>query len=329
MLQRGFATERGKDHQVWVYSKDQPPRQTVTRKFGMEKFFYGPENSQADRNITRYENDNQSTIQQLRLLPNGEKVDNEFSATLISHLEVRSAFLREEMVTSFKKGMSGLGSILQKPDQLRTLYKKYLEANPEELEAFLRRNFIPDNKKAQAKRLIDAALDNMSDEAILASMGPAASMLRALTQTISEVAKDAQNRVLAENASGHVRMNLYRNFTYRIFRPNSGQLILPDTTLCFTKVGGAAPFAQERDTLEGVVLPLSSSVAIVGSKSEETSFNLKTLNRLLAACSFKSFIAKNDEKEFRSLSDRIGKYAKLIDDKALDFTVEDLNSSQR
>ena len=48
MLQRGFSfTDRGPD-QIFVYSRNGPPQQTVTRNVGVEKFFYGDPNSPAD-----------------------------------------------------------------------------------------------------------------------------------------------------------------------------------------------------------------------------------------------------------------------------------------
>ena len=52
MLQRGFGEKRGKDHHIWVYSKDEKPKQKGTGNFGVEKYFYGPEGSETDQKIT-------------------------------------------------------------------------------------------------------------------------------------------------------------------------------------------------------------------------------------------------------------------------------------
>ena len=325
MLQRGFGTKRGKDHHVWIYGRDQPPKQTVTRLFGMEKHFYGPEGSIADTNITTYENETQSIIQEVRQLPNGADVDADFSATLISHLEIRSAFLREETSTSFRKGMTGLRTSLTSPNALRRTMRRYLKDNPEVVDGFLGRQLVPNSDRDQAILLMEEALKHLPEEALLEAIGPAVSQIEMLSELIPGVAKEAQNRVLAKSASGHSRVDLYRDFTYRVFRPGDGKFILPDTTVCFTKRGGAAPFAQKGDEIEAVALPLSSSVAIVGCKSGEPPYSLKTLNRLLAACSFKSFIASEDDEAFRALRGRIGKYAKLIDDRDLDISIDEVD----
>ncbi|WP_170360321.1 hypothetical protein [Ruegeria arenilitoris] len=325
MLQRGFGTKRGKDHHVWIYAKGQPPKQTVTRLFGMEKHFYGPEGSDADANITKYENENQSIVLEVRQLPNGADVDSEFAATLIGHLEIRSAFLREEISTSFQKGVTGLANSIESPDALRKVMLKYLKENPKGVDALLAQNFIQNRDRDQVKRLLEEALNHFPQQALLEAIDPAASQLKAFSELIPGIAKDTQNKLLAETASDYQRLNLYRGFQYRVFRPDKGQFILPDTTLCFTKRDGAAPFAQKGDELEAVALPLSSSVAIVGSRSGELPYSLKTLNRLLAACSFRSFIASRDDEAFRSLSSRIGKYAKLIDDKDLDISLDELD----
>lgn len=325
MLQRGFGTKRGKDHHVWIYEKDQPPKQTVTRLHGREKYFYGPEGSDADTNITNYENEIQSTIQDVRQLANGADVDAEFSATLIAHLEMRSAFLREEVSVSFQKGITALSNALASPSALRRAMHTYLNANPEKVDDLLGQKFVPNSDRDRVIRLIKEALNHVPGEALLEAIGPLVPQIELLSNSIPRVAKDAQNKVLAESASSHDRMGLYRDFTYRVFRPVGGQFILPDTTVCFTKRGGAAPFAQKTDELEAVALPLSSSVAIVGCRSGEPPFSLKTLNRLLAACSFKSFIAREDNETFRGLRGRIGKYAKLIDDRDLDISIDELD----
>lgn len=325
MLQRGFGTKRGRDHHVWVYRKYQSPKQTVTRLFGMEKHFYGPEGSDADNNITRYENENQSNIQEVRQLPDGADVDAEFAATLIAHLEIRSAFLREEASEILQKSMTGLTSSITSPDALRRAMLRYLEENPEEVNSFLGRQLVQNSDRDQFKRLMEEALNHLSEEALLEAIAPAVSQIKVLSGSIPAIARNAQNKVLAESASGHSKIGLYRNFSYRVFRPADGSLILPDTTVCFTKRGGAAPFAQKSDELEAVALPLSSSVAIVGCKSGQNPFSLKTLNRLLAGCSFKSFIANEDNGAFRALRGRIGKYAKLIDSRDLDFSIDDVD----
>lgn len=327
MLQRGFGTKRGKDHHVWIYEKDRAPEQTVTRLHGREKYFYGPEGSDADTNITKYENENQSTIQEVRQLANGADVDAEFSATLIAHLEMRSAFLRDEASASFQKGVTALTNSLASPNVLRRAMHAYIKANPEQVDGLLDKNFVPSSDRDQVKRIIDEALNHLPSEALLDAIGPLLPQVELLSNSIPHIAKNAQNKVLAESASSHVRVRLYRDFKYRVFRPAGGQFILPDTTVCFTKHGGASPFAQKGDELEAVALPLSSSVAIVGCRSGEQPFSLKTLNRLLAACSFKSFIAKEDNETFRGLRGRIGKYAKLIDDRDLDISIDNLDLS--
>ena len=325
ILQRGFGTKRGKDHHIWVYRKNQPPEQTVTRLFGMEKHFYGPEGSEADINITKYENENQSTIQEVRLLPDGAGVDAEFAATLIGHLEIRSAFLREEASKIFRKGISGLSKTLTSPEILRKMMRKYLKENPEQVDKLLAEQFIPANDRDQAKRLMEEALNHVHSETLLQSIAPGLSILENFSELLPSLAKDAHNKVLADSASGHSRLDLYRNFKYRVFRSEAGGFILPDTTICFAKHGGAAPFSQKDDQLEAVALPLSSSVAIVGSPTGVQPFSLKTLNRLLAACSFRSFIALQNDASFRALQGRIGKYAKLIKDRDLDISIDELS----
>ena len=132
MLQRGFGEKCGRDHHVWVYRKSEPPKRTATRLFGVEKHFYGPEGSEADAKITKYESYNQSALQDIRKLPHGTEVDPEFVSALIAHLEMRSAFLREEVATKLQKAVGGLVQGYKSPKKLRAMMLAHLEGNPEE-----------------------------------------------------------------------------------------------------------------------------------------------------------------------------------------------------
>jgi len=137
MLQRGFGEKHGRDHHIWVYTNTKPPERTVTRLFGFEKHFYGPAGSAADEKITEYENESQSVIQDIRKLPNGSKVDPDFAATLIAHLEMRTEFLREDVSRKMQKGFSELVKQFKCPNSLRAAMTDYLKSNPEELEKLL------------------------------------------------------------------------------------------------------------------------------------------------------------------------------------------------
>lgn len=318
MLQRGFGERRGRDHHIWVYTNTKPPERTVTRLFGFEKHFYGPAGSAADEKITEYENESQSVIQDIRKLPNGSKVDPDFAATLIAHLEMRTEFLREDVSRKMQKGVSELVKQFKCPNSLRAAMTDYLKSNPEELEKLLGKGFVPPHQRPAIAEIAQLIVESTPDDEILAYMEPGLGEMGDLVHRFPELIKDAQNNSLSQEPESHLRINTHLDRIYHVFRPSDGSLILPDTTLAFVKKrSGASPFSQKNDKIEAVILPVSSECAIVGAPDFDAKYTLKTVNRLLASCSFKAFIANEKTPSFESLTQRIGKYAHLISEKEL------------
>jgi hypothetical protein len=317
MLQRGFGEKRGKDHHVWVYRKTEPAKQTVTRLFGVEKHFYGEEGSQADTNITKYENDSQSIIQEIRKLRDGADVDSEFAATLISHLEIRTAFLRKQGSTTMQKAVGGLVERFRSPEKLRSMMINYLKDNPEELDKLLGKGFIPPAQRAGFTQISHQIVEKMSDEEILKSMEHGFGQIGEVMAQFPDLMKDGQNKALVRDFSNQDRAKSHLERKYFVFRPESGSLILPDTTLAFVKKEGASPLSQIKDDIQAVILPLGANIAIIGSANGKVNYSLKAINRILAGCSFEAFLAVEKNTIFDGLTGRIGKYAKLISDREL------------
>lgn len=312
ILQRGFGEKRGKDHHIWVYRKGQLCERTVARLFGMEKHFYGPENSETDAVITEYENESQSTIQDLRKLPNGTVVDSEYAAVLIAHLEMRSAFLRKQASEEMQSAVHGLIDGFQSPKKLRAMMLEYLRNNPEEVDKFLGQNLILPNQRANMAKLAETMVAALSDHEVAKTMAPGLDKLREVANEFPEMVKSGQNKALALSAAGIKRSELHLGRRYSLLRFQEGSFILPDTTLAFATKAGASPFSQADDEIEAVILPIAAGVAIVGSGTGDVPYTLKTINRLLAGCAFQAFVANASSSSLQSLSNRIGKYAKLL-----------------
>lgn len=317
MLQRGFGEKRGKDHHVWVYRKGEPAKQTVTRLFGVEKHFYGAEGSEADDNITKYENDSHGTIQEIRTLQNGAEVESEFAATLITHLEIRTSFLREQLSTTFQKAIGGLIEQFNSPEILKSMMITHLKDNPDELEKLLGKAFIPPAQRTGFTQLSHQIIENMSDEEALKSMGYVLSQIDEARTQLPIFAKEGHNKTLVSGASNQGRTEAHLDRKYFVFRPESGSLILPDTTLAFVKKHGASPLSQKKDYIEAVILPISANVAIIGTPNGKFNYPLKTINRILAGCSFEAFLAHEKSIKFQSMTGRIGKFAQLINDREI------------
>lgn len=322
MLQRGFGEKRGRDHHVWVYRKSEPAKRTATRLFGVEKHFYGSEGSEADANITKYESENQSAIQDIRKLPHGAEVDPEFVSVLIAHLEMRSAFLREEVAIKLQKAVGGLVQGLKSPEKLRAMMLAHLKENPEELDKRLVQSFLPQNQRSGFDEIAHEMIARLPDEQILASMGPVFGEMGKIAGQFPDLMKEGQNKAFVENVASETRSKLHVERDYSVCRLETGAFILPDTTLAFVTSKGATPFFQKEDEVEVVILPIASDTAIMGKTKTRGDYPLKAMNRLLAACSYQAFLAKEQNASFQGLAGRIGKYANIISEGALRSLVQ-------
>lgn len=317
MLQRGFGEKHGRDHHVWVYRKSDPPARTATRLFGVEKHFYGPEGSEADAKITKYENDNQSTIQDIRKLSHGAVVDPEFMSVLIAHLEIRSAFLREEVTTKLQNAVGKLVQSYESPEKIRAMVLVYLKENPEELDKWLSQGFRPQDQRSGLREIAYETIARLPDDQIRALAAPGFSEIGKAAGQLPNLIKEGQNKAFINNVAQESRSKFHLERNYSVYRLETGAFILPDTTLAFITAKCATPFFQEEEKVEAVILPIASDVSIVGKTDMRSDYSLKVINRLLAACSYQAFLAKDQTASFQGLASRIGKYASIISEGAL------------
>ena len=316
-IQRGFATNEFNDHHIWVYRRTGDPERTVTRLHGQEKFFYGEENSAADINITNLENQLVGFINNARVAVNGERLDPKVAGIFVSSLEIRSAYLRvefsnllERMVTSTREHLSSpevmaiaMQAVLKnEPNLLKSEFEK-MGAEPvfHEIFAQIVHEVLPKELIAR-RREFSASLDQF--------LGP-------MLSKSAEVAKDSQIRALGKNFSSTERTTSHQAMNFEVLRVHDGELILPDTGLALLMKQGVRPTSFKGDSIETIVVPISSSAAIIGSKKRNIVRPIGLLNSVLASCSFESFIARKKDNMFQSLVRKIGKNAKLLDNSAI------------
>lgn len=314
MLQRGFGEKRGKDHHVWVYEKGKQPRQTSTRKHGQEKFFYGPEGSTADQNITDFEGVAQSLVHFARSADEGEMLPNAEVASLVAHLEMRSSFLRMEISRMTERMVAEFDRVFKTDQELEQRLLRTITRSP----IWVERQLEEFGLKGEAKELAKAFLaTNLED--LGAGLGKDFREEVRKTFGVSrevwlENAKKAQLKTLEVDFASVERTKAYQDFRFTVRDFPSSNLILPDTCLALLKAKGCTPFSQKQDDLRYLVLPVSTSKAIIGRKAGEGHRADATIIRALAGCSFESFLASRNTVATKRLANRIGKYASLLSD---------------
>ncbi|MQY43376.1 hypothetical protein GG681_12045 [Epibacterium sp. SM1969] len=317
MLQRGFGDKKGADHHIWVYHKGVIPSRKGTRNFGADRFFYGPEGSETDESITKFENSVQGKIQDARVLDDGEELSAMFVAPLIAHLESRSNFLRAELSSLLERIQFVLGDHFSSTAKLKTMARDYLKRNPEQINELLATNFVPNSQRELLSKQIEVYFDHLPTEVFESLLDGMVAEAFLLAKLLPDVVKESHNKAILEIKSESPRVKALLEFKYTVYRPQVGQLILPDTCCAFIGLKDCTPFAQPQNAVHTIIVPISSEVAIVGRKGKEWPLELKTVNRLLAGCAHDAFIARTNDPVLASLSGRIGKYAKLIGDKEI------------
>jgi uncharacterized protein DUF4238 len=321
MLQKGFAWQEYGDHHIWVYRKNSEPKQTVTRTFGRINSFYGPEGSEADKNITEFENSVQGFIQEVRKADTGQEIDRDISAAIVSHLEVRSLFLRDELSRVGERMLSVLQSYLASEKQAAAIFSAFARNHPEMIDDALEESGIPEEMLPLARQLaaqnLPKAIRNGADK-----MADIADMLfTPLLKTMTDTAKNAHNKDLEHDFTKTERTKKHKAMRYFIYRSNTGQLILPDTSLAFFKEKGCTPISQKGDNIESVFVPVSRHVAIVGKTDPAFEREIGTIQKVLASCAYEAFLAAERSDELKSLSSRISRNASLISDAELERNI--------
>lgn len=311
MLQRGFGERRGKEYHPFKYEKGTLPRQNGTKKFGAEKYFYGPEDSPTDTKLTKIENILQSYVQDARGMRDGEDLNNEIFSHLVTMLEVRSHFVREELSNVGRMVETSLKHQLTSSTTTKDLFLSHLHKNPEIIGEFLAKQLVPINQRDGLEKLITAYIESLDPRKIQALFDNSSELVS------DEIVKEAHNSAILSLQADSPRHKLNARFSYSVYRPQVGQLILPDTCVAFIGNESVAPFSNEDHDAHTVVVPLSSDTAAIGVREGHRKMELKTVNRLLAGCAYKAFLARTDDARLRSLTNRIGKHAKLSKEKDL------------
>lgn len=312
MLQRGFAWKEHGEHHVWVYRKDAAAKRTVTRKFGQDSYFYGPEGSTADANITDFENRVQSHIQDARAAEDGTKVDSDIWATIVSHLEMRSLFMREEMSQIPERFAKAIAGYLQSPEIRKQMITAYLE-NPENVETLASETGLPAEQLSllldapgALPALISGGANDLADNTL--------PFLNYLREILPEKMKQVHNQALERDFAFSERANSHARLKYTVRRYDDGQLILPDTTLAFFSKKGCRPTSRHDDRIDAVVVPISISAAVIGSVHGSFVRDAETIRRALASCAYQAFLAKDLTEANSRLSQRISTNARLYSD---------------
>lgn len=312
-LQRRFGQTGRKSTKVFVYKKDGRVFPTSTENYGAERDFYAEgDDFFVDDLITDYEEDIQPFLGRLIEGDPLALSDSRTISEIISHLEMRSAFLRSQMIE-----VSGvLAEFLQRTFADRASVKKMLTAcffeNPEMLRDAITQNFGSDGVSVALEEFVTSQIGTLIEN----NMQP---LLDSLTDTLFNAQslfagsiKPAHLKALRSHPADVARRETYEGFIYKLQKLHDCSLVLPDTMVAFSTKSRLTPFTQKNDEVIEIFLPLSSNKLLVGCKKTPIQRTGPEMNSILASTSFASFIAPDDNPQLRKLAKKIGRNAVLL-----------------
>lgn len=153
-----------------------------------------------------------------------------------------------------------------------------------------------------------------------------------LREQLIGAARSSHLKILRGSENGLKRAEKYHSLSYSVIRYAKGELILPDTMLAFISEKKVSPFCEggPEARVGSVLVPLSCDRLLVGTSKALESRSAKQVCRILASCSLKGFIAKENTPRFNRLRSRIGKNAELLSSAEINSlarqTLKDLKS---
>lgn len=311
----GHKKKSGKASRVAVYEQHKM-FVTATTGAAAERFFYSGlsrngEQTLDDR-ITEYEPRLTAIFAALDSAGHGTEIDAQAPAELIAHLCIRNSQVREsfghiagqlldgalDMFTDPNKRWKTMGMDKQEPPTfMLEEYNKLYDATGMGLRGMSRNDFAAlcfgfakmqfDPSDGIAQKLFDGLAD--------AARGVAPSM-----------AKDGHSRALEKGLVPQARREALQGLRWYV-HDTDFDLVLPDCiAIDWPEPDRCRAFAYCPNTeLAHVVMPVASRRYLVGA-CDGRPHDVKSLNLVLAQCSWRFFVARDREERLKALSSEIG-----------------------
>lgn len=304
-LLRGFGRERkGSKVQVVAYTHDRGTFVAATDGIGAERNFYSElcvegGDPTLDDKITNYEQSLTEVLASLRSLHDADTADARLSAEFLTHLIVRNDHFRKAVAYAGSAMMGDIADVVSTGDGAKEFVGLHRDAPNAMIQEELTKawqQFGPIFQMAGIKQAdFDAAIYGKMKTEFSAMFGEVLTpLMAAMSDMISKVpdaAAGAQRRSLNTDLAPPIRVDKLAAFDWRIATARE-PLILPDCiAVAFDSAHNSLPLMfAEIETIATIVSPLSSALALVGSRSANPRLP-DDFNAAAAICSWDFFVA--------------------------------------
>lgn len=313
-LLKGFGVRKGAKTQVIAYSFDRGIFPAATDGIGAERHFYSELGVEGggdtlDDRITEYEQSFPKILSALRGAADGAVIDPRMAAEFVTHLAVRNDHFRKSAASGGVKLIEGMSAALAHEDRAKAILGVDGDEPSDMFAGELAKLWQQYGPIFQALDMTEAEFNALAFGAVKDNFsvfhgqmtGPLGAAFEDMLTKLPEVAATAQKRSLDAGLSPPLRVEKICALDWRVDHA-AAALILPDcVAVAIDTAGEALPLMYaDFDTIETIVMPLSSDRLLVGS-SGGARVPLPDLNPLGASCSWDFFVASERTPELDAL----------------------------
>lgn len=318
-LQNGFASHVvGDEVFTWVYRKGAKAFNTNIKNSGVENYFYSENNnSELDDTITKAEYAFSQLVNKLRKENQVESSDYEYVKQLFAHLEIRTRHIRQSFLKTGNNLLNELMTFLDNPASCEKFFRQQVLNNPtlikdsfsnELYKQGLSQEWLPMLMELSGP-LIEQIMPSLSNDMVKMI----AYIKKELPEVLKKESKSGHIKALTKSIAPDIKIQRYERLNFKVKKSEEANLLLGDSAILFHVDGNRKfkPFLENNDVLVSILLPISSTQALVGSK-KGYKLDFSVLPHAIASSSREYFIASNTCPENEGLSHLISKNAHLL-----------------
>lgn len=315
--QRPFKKAGSKD-QIWLYRKNVPePKIVPIAKAAAQRDFYSkPQDNRVpalDDLITDYEQHLSATVRHLRSFQPGEELPPHQIAEVVTHLTVRSSYLRgivEDGALAIASGVQSIadGVVNGVPISLPShrVPSQFSKLTLENLGKYGLLDLTLVDHDTVCK-LVYFGVREEGPELLASARSDINFFLNELISGSKDLGKSTQTKVLSDTLAPEQRREGLEKFYWSVQPGPDDGAILPDCiAISYDGSEWSAQFLTSIDEVEVVVVPLTPQTLAVGVKDPKALVDLLGFNENAAAAAHTFFLSANRLAAFETVNLALG-----------------------
>ena len=304
---------------MWMYRRGKRNGIRVAlRNAATQRYFYSKSTNDGtpslDDLITEYERKLHKTVNELRNLDAGEKIDSEKISEVVAHLSVRSSYPRE-MLNELALSASGTFR-KHMPEVLTNAFNKLPRNHPPEklydlICKELKKRKLFETTQVSESALVNCAYFDFRENSRLfltEYQKTLDAMLIEITEAAKQSIEDEHKSVLEESFVPHTLFLQLSQFEWRLTEFADAGVILPDcVSIAFDGEEWNPSICVDDNKLQVVLFPIAPNKIAVGKKFYEPNLDLSSYNYHASRCSNAFFLSNYESQNLLKLLDEIGR----------------------